>query len=141
MNRHTHVLFALALTAWLFKDVDLPALTIALTSSAIGSVLPDLDLSFKHRKTLHNVFALALLALLVYTVVPRWLCPGTCVIGFITGWGSHILLDALTKKGVGFFYPISSYHFRVGLCRSDSPLCNMFFTVLSIVFIVIRVLS
>lgn len=100
MSWATHLLAALILSMCfsLATDIEgLPAFTMA-SVAAVYSLLPDLDLRFKHRFMLHNLFAMVILTL----PLARMAAGQHAVIGY----ASHLLLDSVTRTGVCWDYPI-----------------------------------
>lgn len=137
MRRSTHIIFGVAIAYWILRGDPL-ILSIGLFASAVGSVLPDVDLKFKHRKSLHNLLSIAATAIVVYFALPVELFRNTVVLGLTLGWMSHLLLDLITKKGVALFYPISGYFFKLGLCRSDSIACNTLIYAISFALLALK---
>ncbi len=88
---------------------------IAVTAAA--STLPDIDLKLKlkrfHRGITHSLFALFVLGTLTGTFYPDILLP------VIIGYGSHLVLDSLTPKGVPWFWPIKK-RFKMPIIRTGS---------------------
>ena len=68
----------------------------------LGALFPDVDTAFgKHRKTLHNVFVLGVVA--AYPVF-----FGNLQFVWI-GVATHYLLDVVgSRRGIAFFYPLTS---------------------------------
>ena len=90
MMKLTHVAMGAFLAAYFGLD---PIMVIS------GSIFPDIDTIFKHRKLLHNIFILA--AAFWYNYA------------FGIGVLSHYLLDMLTVMGVALFWPLSNKHYRI----------------------------
>ncbi|MEM4913218.1 MAG: metal-dependent hydrolase [Desulfurococcaceae archaeon] len=134
----THVLFSVALILWLYPVRDPLAIALLSVLSGIGSTVPDLDLRFKHRKALHNLFVPFIIAVLLIMVFSKISGIELYVSAFVLGWLSHILLDALTVKGVYMFYPLYNRGFKIGLCRSNSFACNFLLSALSVALISLR---
>lgn len=137
MKRATHILFGVALASWIIRGDPLNY-TIGLFATTLGSVLPDIDLRFKHRKSMHNVFSTALIVLITHIALPEELFRETVVLGLALGMGSHLLLDFVTKRGVALFYPVSGYLVRLGLCKSESITCNILFSATSLALLALR---
>lgn len=94
----------------------------------LGSVSPDLDhprsllgrkLPFVsslahgylgHRGALHS-----LLGLMVWLWGLIWLLPSHLAFAFVWGYGSHLILDGLTKGGIPIFWPFSAQRGGFGL--------------------------
>ena len=132
----THVLFAVGLTGvlGLWRTPWGPLIVIP---ASIGSIAPDLDLGSHHRMFLHNVFIIFMLIVSSwFTMVYSDLELSLLLLGFITGWISHIVLDSLTLKGVALLYPVSKRFYGFKKCRSDSLLCNGLLSLISIIMII-----
>jgi len=115
MNKEGHVLNAALLSVGLGVVLVLP--TTPSASSALetvemivrlfvpivlGALFPDVDTAFgKHRKTLHNVFVLGVVA--AYPIFFDNL-------QFVwVGVATHYLLDVVgSRRGIAFFYPLTS---------------------------------
>ena len=115
MNKEGHVLNAALLSVGLGVVLVLP--TTPSTSSALetvemivrllvpivlGALFPDVDTAFgKHRKTLHNVFVLGVVAaypIFFDNLQFVWI-----------GVATHYLLDVVgSRRGIAFFYPLTS---------------------------------
>ena len=94
---------------------------LAVTAAATGSWLPDLDLRFRHRMLLHNVFAAALLAAATYALAaqlppPINVDPFAAALFYFLGHALHIIED-VTRAGVAPLYPFSKR-------RIHGPLTN-----------------
>jgi len=115
MNKKGHVLNAALLSAGLGAvfvwPTTLSAGTVLDTLEMItrlavpivlGALFPDVDTAFgKHRKTLHNVFVLGVVA--AYPVF-----FGNLQFVWI-GVATHYLLDVIgSRRGIAFFYPLTS---------------------------------
>ena len=125
---YTHALFGAGLASWLD-----PAHPLAASFwGYLGSTVPDLDLKFKHRKLLHNLFSLALFSTLVYLVVGK----GWAALDFSVGYFSHLILDSITVKGVWLFWPLYNKSFGLRLTRSDNLAANALFSFLGILLLI-----
>lgn len=76
------------------------------SGSKIGRKLPALSRAirflFGHRTITHSLLFLAVLgALLMKLSIPEKI-----VIGILVGIGSHLVLDALTARGIALFWPV-----------------------------------
>ncbi|MET1101827.1 MAG: metal-dependent hydrolase [Pyrodictiaceae archaeon] len=141
--RRTHVVFAAGFTMYVIRFLSfnylLGCYTIGVLGSLLGALLPDLDLYYKHRMTLHNIFSLTIIGLLFYASLILlatyaglgWI--GTCAsTGFILGYATHVFLDMFTIGGVSILYPFSRSRLRLARLRANSRLANFFFTVLGL---------
>ncbi len=89
--------------------------------SGIASIIPDIDLKYKHRKLMHNITACLLASLIVMLLTSSIMYFKAFIIGYLT----HILLDMTTIRGVYLFYPVSNKSVRIANLRSDSFMLNM----------------
>ena len=124
MLGHTHIVGGLVF-AYLFQVPD-----YAVPLVVVGSVFPDIDLKFTyyippkgvkttlwntHRGiTHHPIVVIALFALWVFleTKYPQWKFYWDFLYGFNVGYLSHLVLDALTHKGIPVglgYYPRFSF--------------------------------
>ena len=122
-----------------------PVLTaITIGTSAIGSLLPDIDTAsskigrriaplawvlrilFGHRKLFHS------LAFWSVTLGGLWLLrvPQTLLIGLALGIGSHLLLDILNPAGIELLWPIP-VRFSLGGFQCGGLMDNILFVLLS----------
>jgi hypothetical protein len=115
MNKEGHVINAVLLSLGLGVVLAAPTVlsvaalfavaeTVARLSVPVilGALFPDVDTAFgKHRKTLHNVFVLGIVA--AYPIVFDNL-------QFVwIGVATHYLLDVIgSRRGIAFFYPFTS---------------------------------
>jgi len=115
MNKEGHVLNAALLSVGLGVVLVWPTTLSASTALetaemiarlsvpiVLGALFPDVDTAFgKHRKTLHNVFVLGVVA--AYPVF-----FGNLQFVWI-GVATHYLLDVVgSRRGIAFFYPLTS---------------------------------
>lgn len=143
MNRKTHVVFAIALLSYtdVFSRVEFPLYAVI---AAFISILPDMDLKYKHRKLLHNVFVPLMLSLLLYALYSTiQLQLDSQYFIYVNkavwiGWLSHLFLDILTMKGVYLFYPLLDIGISLKLCHSNSVFWNTLAIVLSLIAITWR---
>lgn len=116
---------------------DLYSSLISSLMGAIGGYVPDIDYDcrkIKHRKTLHNVFSLVALTMIVYGAllyIARYtfLDPIDAYrfsLAFGSGMALHILFDSTTKKGVWILYPFSNKRLRIPIFKSSSVWANGF---------------
>ncbi len=105
MEKITHIAFGVFIFSLLAYFLDYNF--IYLIPLAIGAIIPDIDIKFKHRKILHNIWILSGIAIAIgYYYNWRW------GILFSIGWISHLILDSLTPMGIYPFWPMR-YHFRI----------------------------
>ena len=116
------------------KDIGLRELvssTLIMSGAVVGSLCPDIDTPnskvgskmllkpisilinklFGHRTITHSVIVSLLMTTLLISSTSIF--SGTLgfiytniIIGFCTGWFSHLLLDIITIKGIPIYYPI-----------------------------------
>jgi len=135
-TRKTHLVFAVLLFVLLkgFLDLDIWLAFFA----AIGALLPDLDIHWMHRKVLHNIWVLIVIAWIgiqfnVMTV-PQ-------VTAFGLGWLSHLLADSLTHMGIWPFWPITWPRFRGPITvggKSEWILMGVLLIALAFVFGIVK---
>jgi membrane-bound metal-dependent hydrolase YbcI (DUF457 family) len=88
---------------------------------ALATVLLDLDVFLIHRATLHNVFVVVLLPIILVLLAFRYEKKGTkyktLSLVLLLFLFSHTLLDMGTEAGVQLFYPLSDqvYQFTGGI--------------------------
>ncbi|NPA98394.1 MAG: metal-dependent hydrolase [Crenarchaeota archaeon] len=124
MHRPVHVI--IGAVAALFFASSTYMIPLCAIMGAIGGYMPDFDLRFKHRKTLHNIFSLIIGSIVLYILlglVPidmlhRYIWQ--LVLSFSIGWLLHIFCDGFTKRGVYLFWPFSNKSYGPKLFRSNS---------------------
>ncbi|MEM4970005.1 MAG: metal-dependent hydrolase [Sulfolobales archaeon] len=138
MRRYTHIIFGVGLSISILSPfIHISYLPIVTIISGIGSVVPDLDTRFRHRKALHNILSLVVTSIVVLIIVLRagmgWVPAASYALGYI----SHIIGDLMTKRGVAILYPFRGkyYRFPVVLGRSEDLLVNVLGTVIGIILI------
>lgn len=140
MRKITHMFFALAIAVWFLRsmqvyfNVNLQLYYAFMVIAVLSSTLPDLDLRLKHRRTLHNITIPLIVVLTIYAIVPQVVVFG---IAFLIGWVSHVLLDAITIKGVCPFYPLLDFKLALKLCKSESVIWNILVLMLSLLAIAV----
>ena len=83
-----------------------------------------------HRGLTHTVFLLAVISLpAVYMIKVRLSFPGGGValsaqIGFLLGWGSHLIIDTFNRPGVPWLWPVTRRHFSVMGVKSGTGAGN-----------------
>ncbi|MFP7334030.1 metal-dependent hydrolase [Shouchella clausii] len=112
----------------------------------VGAVLPDICHTHSKigrrfpvlSKTIatifgHRTFTHSLLFLLLASIVLRWLFPENDAVqtGVLIGIASHYLLDALTVRGIRFFYP-ANIRVRIAWIRTGSWLETVVLVALTI---------
>lgn len=103
-----------------FPDIDSSKSRIGRKA---GIISDGIEFLFRHRGIVHSVFVpmLAFLALILV---------GMDVLGIavVLGYGSHLLLDMLTKQGVMPFYPLIRKSVN-GLFKADGVMNTLLFFV------------
>lgn len=112
-------------------------------ASATGAYLPDFDLHYRHRKLLHNIFAVFLFTFIFWMVLKEinlGIIPDKNIVwkSFALGYLSHLLLDILTPRGVFILYPLINKPLSAGIFKSNSFLANALFILASIAIILWR---
>ncbi len=132
MMRTTHVVFGLGLSMMLasLAGCGPGGVFLAGIGGVAGAWLPDLDLRLRHRSLLHSLTSLALVSLSITLITLFYNAPLHLAVGFIVGYGSHILLDMLTVGGVSLFYPFKRRRYRLARAKTSDPLVNMLVTAL-----------
>ncbi len=99
----------------------------------IGSIFPDLDLTFNftfpfvHRGILHTPLALIALSVLFYLITKN---KGS-TISFSLAYLTHLFLDTLTPMGILWLYPLKNYY-SLNLVYSNNFIANFSIIVFSI---------
>ncbi|MEM3926432.1 MAG: metal-dependent hydrolase [Desulfurococcaceae archaeon] len=139
MKRYTHVITGFTIGVYTASS-PLEAGVHGFIAS-IGSMIPDLDLRFKHRKLLHNIFVPVVVWLLLYIFLGylklTMLIDKSTLLSI--GWISHVLLDALTIRGVYIAYPFSTRRFSLKLFKSDSLIGNAAISFIAILLLSLKV--
>ncbi len=87
----------------------------------IGSALPDIDhpnsklgrkagiigLLFQHRGFFHSLFMLLIIAIFASLIT-----KGVYLYALVIGFGSHLLIDSITREGIMPFHPIFQFRLR-----------------------------
>jgi|SRR3989344_3157904 len=149
MMFRTHLVFSFLLGLLFLKFFSLQNFLLFLVMVFVASGLPDLDTGksvisrktrivswifriFKHRGIMHSLF-FALLLLLVFLFFNQ----KEIAFGILVGYGSHLLLDGLTKEGIQLFYPFS-FRFR-GFLKTNGLFEKVLFyafLILSLYFVI-----
>ncbi len=126
LRRKAHAVMGLGVALAVVLPGPDKALPVAMLA-VLGSMLPDLDVGFKHRKLLHNFFASILVIPASYLLMARLGAEyGVSVdpvysIALGLGWVTHVLGDMLTAGGVWLFWPVSGKAYRFTGMRYDDP--------------------
>ncbi len=122
MRLGTHIALGLlsSICGYFFLKLDFNFVLVA----GFSSFLPDIDhpmqfkwgMGVRHRTFLHNIWAMLLVALVVFIVFRDLVL----VSGIILGYLSHLLADSMTKTGVSWLYPIKGkFHLSGPLSMSN----------------------
>jgi len=138
VKRGTHLLLGVALGSYIGSDVF--SSLIAATLSGLSSLIPDLDLHLKHRKSLHNIFAVAVFTIgVALLLVKLGIYEKYIIESIAVGWLSHIFADMLNIQGVYIFYPFSNISFSLKIGRSNSIVLNAIVSLASLVLLSLRI--
>ena len=104
-NLILQILFSIALVfGVLLPDIDEAHSTIGQKAGFISKLIQKL---FKHRGLFHSVWMVLILYALFQFVVSKYLAINNFVLmGFLVGYGAHLLGDAATVNGIKPFYPL-----------------------------------
>ncbi|MBS3095761.1 metal-dependent hydrolase [Candidatus Woesearchaeota archaeon] len=103
----------------LFVDVDEASSYMGKRTWPVSNMV---ELFFGHRGIFHSIWMAGLIFLGFYLF--GLLNIG---IGFLIGYGSHLIADMMTVEGVRIFYPLSKFSIR-GFARTDGIFEKIFFT-------------
>jgi inner membrane protein len=123
MNTLSHAVLGLALSEALMLN---PLIVV------LGSLIPDIDylVGLTHRTITHS------LLFLIPTCLITWRFKGKrTAFALLIGLSSHLILDAVTVKGVPLFFPLNQYY-SLNLTRSGDVMANLFIILLSIVILI-----
>ncbi|PLW80913.1 hypothetical protein C0585_00380 [Candidatus Woesearchaeota archaeon] len=93
LNMNLVIIF-LVLIGSLFPDMDKKNSKLGRKAKIIGFI-------FDHRGFFHTVWALIIFSIIIHEIVGE--LEGYI---FAIAYGSHLILDAITKKGIEPFYPL-----------------------------------
>jgi len=128
LKRYAHLVLGIGFTVFLLAPfLTASELPLAVLSGGIGSVFPDLDTRFRHRKALHNVFSLAATSIAALAASYFFKLDVIVAASYTLGYISHIFGDMLTKRGVAVLYPLRGrfYRFPLVLGRSEDLIVNI----------------
>src|SRR3989344_1487532 len=126
MMYKTHLAFALFIGFLFSPFVPFQTFFPFLFFVALGSLLPDVDhpesflgknirpvstffvLIFGHRGIFHSLF----IPIFLYVFFVLFLNFPLVGIGLTLGYLSHLISDAFTPQGIGFFHPLIKYRVR-----------------------------
>lgn len=116
-----YLFFGAVVLGSLFVDLDEDNSYIGRKAGVLSSVI---EFLFGHRGIFHSLLAALLMFLGFYYF--GYIGLG---IGFLVGYISHLMADALTLEGVRMFYPFSKYTAR-GFIKTGSLLEKIFFIII-----------
>lgn len=128
MMRESHVALGSAVVFFFM----FPRCLFCLAVAVWYSILPDYDVRYKHRKSLHNVFAMLILSLPWIVFSPDLFLAASL------SYFTHLLADMMTVRGVALFYPFSSKYYRIAKFRSSSLKLNLGTIALSAILIYLK---
>ncbi len=135
VKKKTHILLGVSATLFLSKtvfNVNTWLIPLQALIAVTASTFPDIDVWLRHRRTLHNLFALILSTITVYLLLSFLGLPWTLIHAWITGYGLHIAADLLTAGGVALLYPLSKRSLRLTSRTYDDPALNIPLILLSL---------
>lgn len=120
MLANTHLAFGLLLAlvfkpfivpvnAWLYYGVVLAAALLpdidhnGATLNRIFQITKIFPLLFKHRGFFHSIWPAIILAVII------WPWSRMIAYAILIGYGSHLLIDSITKIGVNWLYPLFKF--------------------------------
>ena len=125
MMTKTHMAVGVLTSIYLLTATNLPAIPIML--GTIGSIAPDFDFAFGHRKITHSLLGVCIAFILT------WSISHIFAVSFSLNCLIHIALDSWTKMGVPLFYPYKKYY---GLKEIKTGDANDNFLCLIIIFLI-----
>lgn len=117
-NLNPYIFILICITAGTLPDIDYPRSKVR-----IPIVSNILNFFFGHRKIIHSLFFAIFLSLILKYFFMDYYIP------FLIGYCSHIFLDALTKQGINFIYPIKQLTVK-GFIKTNSFLEKILFIIL-----------
>ncbi|MEZ0289513.1 MAG: metal-dependent hydrolase [Sulfolobales archaeon] len=128
------------LSGFYLETVSIPLLLIG---GFIGSVIPDLDLRYRHRVLFHNILFLTILVMIfmtlpLYTPLSFYLSKIFSQ-GFIVGFSSHLLGDVITYRGVALLYPFKRKMYKIPVGTSESLKINLLGYTLGVIMILLSI--
>ncbi|GIM29602.1 hypothetical protein CPJCM30710_22680 [Clostridium polyendosporum] len=131
MTTKTHISAGFALAAPLMTVHNLYLAPIII----MGATFPDVDMKIglKHRGFTHSLLCLFLAS------YGLWVADRNVAIAFLLGYGSHLILDMFTMKGVKLFFPLKC-SFCLKLCKTDGTF-DRGLGIVSIVIICVRLIQ
>lgn len=98
-NANPYLFFSIVIAGTLIPDMDHPNSKIG---KKLGIFSKIFNFIFGHRGITHSLLFPLIITMIIFSLVGlEYAAP------FAIGYLSHIVIDALTKKGVNFFYPLA----------------------------------
>ncbi len=136
----THIIFGFFLYVLFF--IYLENWLIVLLGVLLGTILPDLDCRksrygrrwyfrplqwiVRHRGVMHSIlFGIVLVSLFAILSIEF-------AFGFLLGFGGHLFMDLLTRRGVPLFWPFCNKRFGAGI-RTGGIIEDIIFVLLLLV--------
>jgi membrane-bound metal-dependent hydrolase YbcI (DUF457 family) len=124
MLARTHLAFGILIALLLLPFISVPSKLLFVALVAFGALLPDVDhekstinrlcpvtrifpVFFKHRGFFHSVFP----AIIIYAVL-AYFHESFVGLALTLGYLSHLVSDSLTRMGVNFVYPVSTWRMQ-----------------------------
>ena len=142
----THLLFGIFASVLYFNffNPNINFLIIVFTI-ILASIIPDIDnpvskigrkfkfvgFIFKHRGFFHSFLAIIIFGYIMFKLTSKELA-----IAFCFGYASHLIADAMTKKGVKLFHPFSKKALK-GFIKTGGFLEWIVFFILIILILII----
>ena len=127
MNVYLFVII-LAFTA-LLPDIDNPRSKVGRKVKLFSKVF---NFLFGHRTLTHSIFFMGVISLIIWKLFDGYYIP------FVIGYGSHLVLDSVTKQGVNFIYPIKQFRIS-GFIKTGGLFERVFFWLLVFLVVVVFV--
>jgi len=144
LKKTTHLIFGAGITIYLI-DPSIGDFFPILLVAIISSNIPDIDLKFKHRRLLHNVFAPVVISIIINYFLTNYDFPvisqlkNKIIASFLVGYYSHLFLDSLTYRGIDLFWPLQKKSYGIKSTRFDNIVWNFIVSFIGILFLVLWV--
>ena len=120
----THIAIGVLAALILLPFINVPSQIAFIVIVVIGALLPDIDHEkstinkfcpvtrilpkfFKHRGFFHSIFPVILLYIIFWAFNQQFVG-----LALIFGYLTHLAADSLTKMGVNYLHPFSTWHIR-----------------------------
>ncbi|MBI4144985.1 metal-dependent hydrolase [Candidatus Woesearchaeota archaeon] len=124
MLGRTHIAIGILLALLLLPFISVPSKLLFVALVAFGSLLPDVDHEnskinkvipvtrwipklFKHRGFFHSIFPVIIIYGVFWYFNERFIG-----LSLAFGYLTHLFSDSLTRMGVNFLHPVSTWHMR-----------------------------